>query len=82
MGNFLVCHDGGLDMPTLVGPGVTVTVRDGDGHPLVWIYVDMDPLLKTGKWKTPDDSPAKMHEFFKWFDTGWYVWKGKWHGSA
>ena len=66
-------------MPTLISPGVTVTVRDGDGHPLVWIYGDMRPFLRLGKWKTSVDSSVSMREvFFKWFDTGWYVWRGKW----
>lgn len=79
MGNFLVCHDGGLDMATLVSPGVSVTVIDGDGHPLVWIHGYMRPFLEKGKWKSSDDLLTTESEFFKWFDTGWYVWRGKWH---
>jgi hypothetical protein len=81
MGNFMVCHDGGLDMETLVSPGVRVTVRDGDGHPLVWIYADLDPLLRAGNWKSPDDLSIVALEIFKWFDTGWHVWRGKWRAS-
>ena len=86
MGNFLACHDRGLEMATLVSPGVTVTVRDGDGHPLVWIYGDMHPLLRTGKWKTSVGSSVAMkqmlmQQMFKWFDVGWYIWRGKWDVS-